>query len=187
MNLVIEDTCDFNKLLYSIVNEENIDESDICLISQEKLERDYITLECGHKFNYSSIFECVYREKVEDVNKFENIKLRANQIRCPYCRSIQDKLLPPCDGYKSIRYVNYPVAYCMETQKCIYTYKSGAKKDTQCNTLCSYNKSYCKKHSKHNEKKKGSKCKFILVKGKNKGKECGHTAYKDFLCKRHYY
>lgn len=187
MDIIIKDNNDFNRLLSSIMNEETTIENDICLISQDKLENVHITLECGHKFNYSSIFECVYREKIEHQNHFETTKLKMNQIRCPYCRQIQDKLLPPCESYRNIRYVNYPTKYCMKTHECIYMYKNGKKKNTACKEICSYGNSYCKKHSKYKEQVRKKKCTFILIRGKNKGKECGCNVYKDSLCKRHYY
>jgi len=179
---------EFQKLLYSMIHENNVSLENICLISHEPLEDNSIELECGHKFNYSSIYESVYKEKKGKVNRFEKDKLSCWQIRCPYCRHIQNKLLPPHNDYKNVLYVNYPTKYCMKTNTCIHTYKIGERRGTLCNEICAVNETYCKKHSKSsNEKVKKGGCKFILTRGKRKGEMCDCNVYKEEMCKRHYY
>ena len=51
---------DFKKALMDI----KLDNSDeYCLISNVKLETDHVKLDCGHKFNYKSIFSEVKNQK----------------------------------------------------------------------------------------------------------------------------
>jgi len=100
---IIEDNIDF----YSeINNEEEINKNDICLITQNSLDKDHISLECGHKFNYEAIFNDIINHKTK-FNKLEKTFLTTNEIRCPYCRNIQDKLLPYNELYPKIHGVNY--------------------------------------------------------------------------------
>lgn len=76
-----------------------------CLITLLPLENNYVTLECGHKFNYNAIFNDVYNHK-KNFQHLESIRLKDNQIRCPYCRNIQQKLLPPIEGRENIYGIN---------------------------------------------------------------------------------
>ena len=46
----------------NIIN--NCDSNNLCLISNTILEKNYITLECGHKFNYMPLYyELLYQKK----------------------------------------------------------------------------------------------------------------------------
>ena len=46
----------FNQLLAKAVSEDNEDTvEDICFITNEKLEENYIKLPCNHTFNYIAI------------------------------------------------------------------------------------------------------------------------------------
>lgn len=67
-------------------------ENDICLISQDRLQHNYIVLDCGHKFNYESIYnEMVYQQTKKIL---DNKSIKLNQIKCPYCRYITNNNLP---------------------------------------------------------------------------------------------
>lgn len=100
---VIEDNIDF----YSEINkDEEINQDNICLITQNILDKDHISLECGHKFNYEAIFNDIINHKTK-FNKLEKNFLNTNEIRCPYCRNIQDKLLPSHELFPKIHGVNY--------------------------------------------------------------------------------
>jgi len=70
-------------------NDENI-----CLISKEKLHPNHITLKCNHKFNYMPIYKEVLYQKTKSNTMYEVTKLQPYQIKCPYCRTITNKLLP---------------------------------------------------------------------------------------------
>ena len=52
----------------------NTEINDFCLISQEKLETNFVKLECNHKFNYESMFyEILYQKKKKS---FRNYKIK---------------------------------------------------------------------------------------------------------------
>jgi hypothetical protein len=100
---IVEDNIDF----YSeINNDEEISQDNICLITQNILDTDHIALECGHKFNYEAIYNDIINHKTK-FNKLEKTFLTTNEIRCPYCRNIQDKLLPENNKFPKIHGVNY--------------------------------------------------------------------------------
>ena len=67
-----------------------------------------------------------------------------NQIKCPYCRNIQDKILPYLSDAVKVHGVNYPLKYCMYLHTCNYAYKSGKKKGQYCNKKC--NNTKCSLH-----------------------------------------
>ena len=79
--------------------------TDKCLITLLSFENNYVTLECGHKFNYNVIFNDVYNHK-KNFQHLESVRLKDNQIRCPYCRNIQQTLLHPIEGRENIYGVN---------------------------------------------------------------------------------
>ena len=104
MKYNIENNIDFYKELYSsshnddddvITEDNNIDTSELCLISNEPLKPFFVKLTCGHKFNYYPLYKDIFNHK----KRFNNLeqsknKLGLQQIRCPYCRNIQNELLP---------------------------------------------------------------------------------------------
>lgn len=96
---------------------------DRCLISDEFLRKDHITLKCGHKFNYVPLFKEVLFQKCSMLPKnvsskivtmyiknspqsnistvmynssynLETTKVSYNEIKCPYCRTLTPQLLP---------------------------------------------------------------------------------------------
>ena len=107
MKYIIEDNFDFyielkNSLevdvKYDENNETNKDiyncqEIETCLISNVKLDNNFVQLKCGHKFNYGPLFKDILNYK-KKFNNMEQTKLKSNEIRCPYCRKIQQDLLP---------------------------------------------------------------------------------------------
>ena len=111
-------TDDFNKKLNILLcdQDEYEDLEKNCLICNNKLEEDCITLICGHKFNYSSIFNEIKNQKKQNLY-YESQKLKSHQIKCPYCRTIVNNLLPFHYIYNQprINYVNMPVKYSLES------------------------------------------------------------------------
>ena len=100
MQYNIEDNFDFYSELLKIKNgmEEpklKEDGENVCLISNIQLTDKYVTLTCGHKFNYIPLYHDVYNQKTKYNTKENNIdRLKYYEIRCPYCRKKQNKLLP---------------------------------------------------------------------------------------------
>jgi hypothetical protein len=113
---LIEGNIDFFSELYkSLDDEENPNKTELdnnlCLISKLPLTDNFVKLVCGHQFNYIPLYNDIVNHKL----KFNNMEatqghLRSNQIRCPYCRKVQNGLLPYYDnipGVKKIDKVNY--------------------------------------------------------------------------------
>lgn len=94
----IEGGINFYETLYKMLDENEIIEDDtknqnLCLITNEPLTENYVTLECKHKFNYLPLFNDIKNHK-KKFNSLETNLLKNNQIRCPYCRNKQNNLLP---------------------------------------------------------------------------------------------
>ena len=51
----------FRQILQDNTNETNTE--DLCLITNENLEDNYIKLKCGHKFNYLPLYNEVVHQK----------------------------------------------------------------------------------------------------------------------------
>ena len=178
----------FNQLLIEGIFENEIVE-ETCLISDESLEDNYITLNCGHKFNYDSIYNQI---KTSKINKRSgryrnNISVKINQFQCPYCRKIQTGLIPHRNGYDRVVGLNWPPKMYDKkyVKKCCHIFKRGKNKGKECGIL-TYDGNYCKKHTKYVSKKISNECglhwkqgrilgicQHILLRGPNKGKKCG--------------
>ena len=192
----------------STVNDST--EINYCLISKEKLHPNHITLICNHKFNYIPIYKEVIYQKNKTNTLYEITKLSSHQIKCPYCRTITNNLLPyiPYPSVKIIKNVNSPEYDCMNATKCshIMKYSDANKITTTCNKNALYyeeeNVLFCPAHYKKykdkcdNKEKSGSKdkpstntprCSAILKSGKNNGKPCNSIISIDgsIFCKRH--
>ena len=102
---------ELNKSLNIEESEEN-DVQDMCLISNTELTDNYVTLDCNHKFNYEPLYNDILNHKTK-YNSLERRQLKVMEIRCPYCRHIQSKLLPQCDGFENRHGVNYIDEYLM--------------------------------------------------------------------------
>ena len=109
----IEETNLFNQLLAKAVSEESeIENEDICFITNEKLEENYIKLPCNHTFNYMALYNEIINQKnnwtkIKNISHLESHKLRAYQMKCPYCRTIYDGILPyvNIEGVKRMKFV----------------------------------------------------------------------------------
>jgi len=84
----------FYKQLLSNDNTESNDDNNYCLITHEPLEES-IKLDCSHSFNYDAIFKYVLNQKTKfNLLEYRKYILKFYQIMCPYCRTVQNKLLP---------------------------------------------------------------------------------------------
>jgi hypothetical protein len=159
-NYIIEGNIDFYKELNNDTIYE-IENNNICLITKEKLTYNYITLPCNHSFNYLSLYkEICLQKKNTYCNDLEIVKLSSHQIKCPYCRTIINNLIPYIpinDDVKKIINVNYPSKYCITLYKCRYSFKSGKTKGSLCNKhayeMPNKDGIYCQKHWVNNNKK----------------------------------
>ena len=213
----IENNIDFFTALKKALEEEDTQEQeyqDICLITKEPLADKHVTLECGHKFNYIPLYNDLVNHKTK-FNKMERRQSGMNEIRCPYCRSHQKKLLPYYEELHLAKEpgVNCPELFFMKNSKqvycCAFQYpdtilcgKANATKINVGDTDFGDTLYYCSQHKSEVVKKykldiklakqqNAKQCTFILKVGINKGKPCCKTVYDvpnntDQLCKRHY-
>ena len=143
------------------VENEHEDEDGCCLLTKEPLKNIHIILTCGHKFNYVPLYREVIAQKTIGMSSngyYTSHSLKRNEIKCPYCRNIQGKLLPylEYDGVKKLYNVNYPTKMSMTSQPCTYSANSSTnitskknKKTAVCkeSAIECHNGIYvCKKH-----------------------------------------
>ena len=169
---------DFFKMLELEMNKEESYDNN-CLITNESLEKIHITLQCKHKFNYKPLINEIIKQKIFWIkgrkykNNLETQKLTKYQMKCPYCRTIQNGILPYISSCKKTPFVNWPEKYSLKLNKCPYQFKSGKRKNQPCNKPCSFE--YCKQHLNLLEKRKEKKNKTESVKCSaltRKGNQC---------------
>jgi len=134
MSYIVEDNLNF----FSMLHQENIEEEKdnsvkVCYISGQPLLEDAIHLDCKHSFNYEPLFNDIYEHKKKsNMNEINHVDIKS--IRCPYCRQIQNMLLPPNPSKPPVFGVNYysdELDYSslnknlQEIPKCDYVGKSG--------------------------------------------------------------
>jgi len=143
-------SAEFNTLLLESNNDKlNIVDTynEICLITGEKLMENHITLSCKHTFNYEPLYN--------DVKSYKSSKnnLSFTQMKCPYCRSVENKILPyfKIGNVRRIYGVNHPMQNSILLNYCEVKMKSGKRKGEQCGRMCNgYN---CVYHRKKISKK----------------------------------
>jgi hypothetical protein len=99
----IEGNIDFYNEINS--NDDNfcdLNYDNICLITNESLIDKFVTLECGHKFNYIPLYNDLIKQKYF-TNIMEESRLKINEIRCPYCRSVSTQLIPFYENFCIIK------------------------------------------------------------------------------------
>ena len=128
-----------------------------CLLTDDELRPDAVTLKCGHSFNYIPLYKDVLFQKCSTLPKnisskitalytktvnqnvqaltynssinLETTKLHYDEIKCPYCRNVTPKLLPyyPYPEVNQVKYVNSPSSLCLKGVACEYYNKFPAK------------------------------------------------------------
>lgn len=144
-----------NEYFYNLLNSTNEDDiilssnsNNRCEITNDNLEDNYIELICGHKFNYIPLFNEIKYQKTNKYSiSYDFTKLSINQIKCPYCRSISNNILPYFKYYNlpMLKGVNYPYKYSMKLNSCQYCLKNS---NNYCNkSACiTPNGIYCNRH-----------------------------------------
>lgn len=152
MNYIINSNINF----YEEINKLDEIEDNICLLSYEPLNDNYITLDCKHKFNYISLYNELCKQKSKN-NLLETTHVKINEIKCPYCRTITNKILPFIlnDNIEEKNGINYPSKYSLVINNCSWIYKSGKNKNCLCNSssFIYNNNNFCLKHHKILDKK----------------------------------
>ena len=108
---ILSESSEPSNLIISTPTANDSTEINYCLISKEKLHPNHITLICNHKFNYIPIYKEVIYQKNKTNTLYEITKLSSNQIKCPYCRTITNNLLPyiPYPSVKIIKKSHFPI------------------------------------------------------------------------------
>jgi len=197
MNQVMSNN--FNVELMKLLEED--DDDDVCLIDGTPLDDHCVELVCKHKFNYLSLLQEVKVQK--KYNNLEVQKLSSYQIKCPYCRKINNGVLPYIESLckTKMRGINWPASKVLKTKKCCAIIKSGKRKGEICGKLCAGK--LCPRHAKLAEKAKtkakanvnvnkkiknvsGKTCIAVIKSGKRKGEICGcKCKNNENMCGRH--
>jgi hypothetical protein len=176
-------------------------EENHCLLTKEPLHSIHVELMCGHKFNYIPLYREVIMQKTIGLSQngyYTLHSLKRNEIKCPYCRNVQDKLLPyiEYDGVKKTYGVNYPTKMSMTSQLCTHSHVNNSnskkcKKNASCKEFaseCHNGMHLCKKHYHAHTTSPPVEtppletpdtthiCGVILRYGKNKGKMCTNSS-----------
>lgn len=140
------------QVFLNYLNEDNesYESNEKCLISDELLQNNYITLECKHKFNYIELYNEIVEQKTKKI--LDNSKLKLNEIKCPYCRAITKNILPYFRYYntKIIKGVNHPPDLSLKLNECQYIEKNSELcRKNACTTKFGV---LCNNHVKYNIK-----------------------------------
>jgi hypothetical protein len=106
---IIEGNINFYDELYKSLDDKNdnkCEKTETCLITNAPLKENYITLGCNHKFNYDAIYNDIFCHK-KKYNNMERCSVKQKELRCPYCRTIHNGLLPFVKGYPKVHGVNF--------------------------------------------------------------------------------
>lgn len=108
----VEGGVDFYGELYKLLDDptSEVDDQtkDLCLITNLPLTDNFVTLECNHKFNYVPLFKDLVNRKTKH-SSLDTQVLKVNELRCPYCRHRESKLLPFYEnmGVEKVHGVNF--------------------------------------------------------------------------------
>jgi hypothetical protein len=149
-----------------LIEDENDTENEQkCFITNEPLTEFFVSLTCGHTFNYKPLYYDLLNYKSKFVKlEIPTNKLELNQIRCPYCRCKINQLLPYHKelGLELVNGINmYNIAlpgpsytpnikceYVLNNDNiCAKTWGTNIVYDKQGNIIGN-NKFYCKFHAK---------------------------------------
>jgi hypothetical protein len=91
-------TDDTDTTINTNTNTNDINNNNICLITHQPLTKHYVKLYCNHSFNYIPLYnDAISNKKI----RIFNSQIPLNHIKCPYCRNIQNKLLPYSNEIKN--------------------------------------------------------------------------------------
>jgi len=150
-NYVVEDGLNLWKMISIDDTDENDTDNKYCLITNNNLEKNYVTLPCGHNFNYKSLLNEFI--SLKEPNRYKRHKLKHGLSICPYCRQTHNGLLlhiPDEAGDKQI-YGITTTSYknAIPHRDCEYTYKTGKNKGLLCQSKHAFitnDTTFCKKH-----------------------------------------
>ena len=172
------------------------DKYNLCLITNSPLTKNFVTLDCKHKFNYMALYHDILNHK-KKYNNMERKMLKVTELRCPYCRHVQSSLLPYYENMnvKKVHGVNffdenyakknqlyneedasvYIVGVCSNISVSQYGHMHSCQ-NTQVTLLEELNKHYCKHHkyygikeiAKNKKNKETLELKKVMAEAKQK-------------------
>ena len=152
-----------------------------CLLTDDELHPDAVTLKCGHSFNYIPLYKEVLFQKCSTLPKnisskimalytktvnqnvqtmmynssinLETSKLHYDEIKCPYCRNVTPKLLPyyPYPEVNQVKYVNSPSGLCLKGVACEYYKKFPVKVKINTGAIAATDEKTCDACPTYNE------------------------------------
>ena len=153
---------DFYSVLEKELSSKTNYSEDVCGLTKEPLENNYITLECGHKFNYDAFYNHLSYSRGSDGIK-SSYMLKKRSMECPYCRKRMECILPflPEKPYTENRKINYGKGKNVSLVLCDSVMKSGKRKGQCCGEPGFYSEKFgvniCKKHYSYLLKKQSKK------------------------------
>lgn len=90
---IVEGNIDFYKELYKSLDEDDVEvpkTNNVCLITNAPLEKNHIKLLCNHSFNYIPLYNDLCKQQKNGTELYH----KKNLIKCPYCRSLHEYILP---------------------------------------------------------------------------------------------
>jgi hypothetical protein len=161
---------DFMKCISTEQDQEQPENSKLCLISNEPLGKFAILLNCGHSFNYDPLLNAIHQYKL-DQNK--NGGTHSMDTHCPYCREKTKGLMPYAgSSHEKIQGVNMPHNASFGSNAC--KHMTTSKKE--CGRTCYFDKCYL-----HIDKSNAIMCKGIT----KAGTPCKNKASVGLYCKLH--
>jgi len=142
MNYVLEGNINFKEELLKMSKELSV-EGEKCLISGDDLKKNSVKLSCNHVFNYENLFNELINQRKK--NNLEVHQTNLNQIKCPYCRKVNNGILPWYEGYMKIKNVNWSNKIIQK--KCLALLKSGKRKGKTCDCKAKEG-NFCGRHIK---------------------------------------
>ena len=130
----------------------------VCLLTNEPLTINCITLDCKHIFNYLPLYKEVCYQKQD--NCLETTYLSINEIKCPYCRVVTPKLLPYIADpgvVQKKKGVNFPLKYCMKLHTCGWIGNKGKGKQCSADAYTTVQGTYCIQHQNKVKKQQQDK------------------------------
>ena len=161
----------------STLEDSTIESNSYCYITGEKLNDSSVTLDCNHTFNYLPLFQDIFKQKHSIRNKM-NYLTKWN-IECPYCRVVQNKLIPykKMPGVRRIRGVNSPKEWCMKKNKCLVCNEPCDSKFCNKAHDTLYNKCQCMVKGNKNKNIESHRCHnrgiYVVKEGEEEIKICG--------------
>jgi hypothetical protein len=190
MDYKIDGNIDFYKELQNMDPEDNIQNNQICLISREPLYGRYVSLECGHSFNYLPLFKDIYNHKKKfNFKEGKDSQLKINQIRCPYCRHIQNSVMPYYSEFNveqhGINIIHPPIKKVLPVVVPKIISLGDEKQNEDILLSISLNKYNVSPQQPQHVNNSQALCIAILKYGSNKGSQCKNKVLCNFYCGRH--